>query len=55
MQDPLPKNYSLSASIGYQNLVDKRNAKQAEELKEHIPDIFKDIVDDKINKLLGHW
>ena len=47
MPEPLPKNYSLSASIGYQNLVDKRNNKQAEELNEHlesnVPDIFKNI------------
>ena len=49
LPDPLPRNYSLSASIGYQNLVDQRNTKQAEELKEEyvestVPDIFKDLV-----------
>ena len=49
LPDPLPRNYSLSASIGYQNLVEQRNTKQAEELKDQymesmVPDIFKDLV-----------
>ena len=48
LPDPLPRNYSLSASIGYQNLVDQRNTKQAEELQDQyvalVPDLFKDIV-----------
>ena len=56
LPNPLPRNYSLSASIGYQNLVDQRNTKQAEELQElqdqyvesHVPDIFKHIVDQQI-------
>ena len=48
LPNPLPGNYSLSASIGYQNLVDQRNTKQAEELQDQyvarVPDLFKDIV-----------
>ena len=49
LPDPLPRNFSLSASIGYQNLMAQRNSKQAEELKNQyvesvVPDIFKDLV-----------
>ena len=40
---PMPKNYSLSASIGYQNLVEQRNKRQAEELRANVPEIFKDL------------
>ena len=50
LPNPRPKDFSLSASIGYNNLVDRRNTQQAQELQNtyveslHVPDIFKDIV-----------
>ena len=49
LPNPRPKDFSLSASIGYNNLVDRRNTQQAQELQNayvesSVPDIFKDIV-----------
>ena len=49
LPNPLPQNFSLSASIGYNNLVVQRNTQQAQELQNayvesSVPDIFKDIV-----------
>ena len=45
LPSPLPKGYSLSASIGYKELVDKRNLKQKEEfedaVKQRIPEMFR--------------
>ena len=47
LPSPLPKGYSLSASIGYKELVDKRNLKQKDEfedaVKQTIPEMFRGV------------